>query len=106
MSQNEKNPNVTIKFDFEASEGPLNSLKSGCEVISKLDGECLREACNIFLEFLDGSIDLNKVLCININSAADDACDLITSLNLTNGAFNFLVALRAIESNGMFIKHG
>ena len=97
------NQQITIKVDQEQANKTLSLIKSAVEKLSELDVDRLRESAHLFLEFLDESIDLNKLLRIDSNIPAGGAGNPLVSLGLTDSAIYLFTALWAIERNGMLV---
>ncbi len=95
--------NVELTANIEQVQRTLDAFALACKDLLKLECEGLRESCNIFLELLDGSINFDKIFRVNANFSANGADKLLISLDLTDGAIYLLLALRAINGNGMIV---
>lgn len=97
------NQKITLHVDQQQTDKSLSLIKSAVEKTLKLNVDSFRESAQLFSEFLNGSINFSKLLCVDTKNAADGTGCLLTSFNLTDSALYFFIALWAIEGNGVIV---
>lgn len=108
MNVDVKERSISAKLDCSWNAIEANKmhalLAAAVEKLSKLECDRLRELGDIFLKVADGSIDFNQLIGIDVDRSAGAANSFLASPKLTNGGLDFLVALWAVEGNGVVIE--
>jgi hypothetical protein len=104
MEKTKSNPKINIQIDSARTAQAFDAVRDAYALLSKLDRDCLGQFCNILLEFLNNSVDFNKVFCINTYNSTGGAGNQLISFDLTDSGCYFLTAVRAFEGGGIAVN--